>query len=197
MNLNDLFDKASSEGNTTRGLVSGIIGGLAGTAVKSAVERFLDVRKIDQKSAQMKIIDDLSTKITGSPVDTGNEGLAEQLVRIPLGISVGAAYGFTKKDEPEANLVDGAVLGATTWASTHESTLPLIGLQKSDKEIPISTQLQELFSHVLFGITTEVVRSYVSERLKEREDSRSHAASENYEEAPETEYEDPESYQTR
>lgn len=195
MNLDDLFDRASSEGNTTRGLVSGLIGGLAGTAVKAAVERFLDVRKIDQKTAQMKIIDDLSTKITGSPVNTGNEGIAEQLVRIPLGVSVGAAYGYSKKDETEANILDGAVLGATTWASTHESTLPLIGLQKSDKEIPVKTQLQELFSHVLFGITTEVVRSYVNERLKEREDSRSYEASDSEGEFSATEYEDPESIQ--
>lgn len=171
----------AGEGNATRGLVSGLIGGLAGTAVKSTIERFLDVRKVDQQSAQMKIIDDLSLKITGTPVKIENEGIAEQLVNIPLGVSVGAAYGYGKRDQTEANLMDGALLGATTWASTHETTLPLVGLEKSPKEIPMKTQISELFAHVIFGVTTEIVRSYVNERLLEREHSKSRYHEEDYE----------------
>ena len=173
MNLETFLSNDPGEGNATRGLISGLIGGLAGTAVKSTIERFLDVRKVDQKSAQMKIIDDLSVKITGTPVKTDNEGLAEQLVNIPLGVSVGAAYGYGKRDQVDTNLMDGVLLGATTWASTHETTLPLVGLEKSPEDIPISTQISELFSHVLFGVTTEIVRSYVNERLLEREQSKS------------------------
>lgn len=157
------------DGNATRGLISGLIGGLAGTAVKAAVERFLEVREVDNKTAQMKILDDLSNKLTGNTIDVENEGLAEQIVNIPLGVSVGAAYGYGKRDQTETNLLDGAMLGATTWASTHESTLPLVGIEKSDEDIPIKTQLSELFSHVLFGVTTEVVRSYVNEKLIERD----------------------------
>ena len=168
------------EGNATRGLISGLIGGLAGTAVKSTVERFLDVRKVDQKSAQMKIIDDLSVKLTGTPVKTDNEGIAEQLVNIPLSVSVGATYGYGKRDEVETNLMDGVLLGATTWASTHETTLPLVGLEKSPEDIPLKTQISELFSHVLFGVTTEIVRSYVNERLLEREQPKSYKHEEEY-----------------
>ena len=70
MNLETFLSNDRGEGNATRGLISGLIGGLAGTAVKSTLERFLDVRKVDQKSAQMKIIDDLSVKLTGTPVKT-------------------------------------------------------------------------------------------------------------------------------
>lgn len=165
MNLEKFFQSDSDTSNTTRGILSGLIGGLAGTAVKSTVERFLDVRKVDQKSAQMKIIDELSTQITGSPMKIENEAFAEQLVNVPLGLSVGAAYGYGKKDETEANIVDGVALGATTWASTHETTLPLVGLEQSADDIPIRTQINELFAHVLYGVTTEVVRAYVNERL--------------------------------
>lgn len=180
MDLDTFLNNDAGEGNATRGLISGLIGGLAGTAVKSTVERFLDVRKIDQKSAQLKIIDNLSTKLTGTPVKTSNEGIAEQLVNIPLGVSVGAAYGYGKRDQTETNLMDGALLGATTWASTHETTLPLVGLEESADEIPIKTQISELFSHVLFGVTTEIVRSYVNERLLEREQSKSAPHHEDY-----------------
>ena len=156
------------DGNPTRGLIAGLIGGLAGTAVKTAVERFLEVREVDHQSTQMKILDDLSNKLTGSTLDVENEGLAKQVVNIPLGVSVGAAYGYGKRDQTETNLFDGAMLGATTWASTHDSTLPLVGLEKSEEDIPIKTQISELFSHLLYGVTTEVVRSYVNEKLLER-----------------------------
>lgn len=171
MNLDNIFDDHSSAASATRGIISGFLGGLAGTIVKSTVERFLEVRKIDQKAAQIKIIDDLSTKFTGAPFKAGNEALAEQMVNLPLGASVGAVYGYGKREKEDVNFLDGAVLGATTWASTHESTLPLIGLEKSPNKIPVKTQIHELFAHVLFGITTEVVRNYTNKKLREYQES--------------------------
>ena len=82
MSVANFFQKDSYVSNTSRSVISGFIGGLAGTAVKTLIEQVLPVREIDQKSSQMKIVDDLSTKITGSPVSTHNEALAEQLVNI-------------------------------------------------------------------------------------------------------------------
>ncbi len=152
--------------NTSRRLISGIVGGLAGTAVKSLIEHFLPVRKIEQKSAQLRIVDDLSTKITGTPVSVENEELAEQLVNFPFGASIGAAYGYGKKDKDVMNIADGVIFGATTWVSTHETSLPLMGLESKPTDIPIKMQANELFAHVAFGITTEIVRSLINERMK-------------------------------
>lgn len=166
MNLDKFFQNDSFASSTSRGLISGVIGGLAGTVVKSLVEEFLPVRKIEHKSAQIKIVDDLSTKLTGSPISVSNEGLAEQLVNIPIGASVGAAYGYGKKDKDDYNISDGIILGASTWFSTHETSLPLMGLEPKPTDVPLKMQFNELLAHVLFGITTEVVRSAVNEKLK-------------------------------
>jgi putative membrane protein len=166
MNQDSFFQRNSFASSTSRGLIAGFIGGLAGTAVKSIVENFLPVRKIEQRSAQIKIVDNLSTKILGSPISMEYEALTEHLVSFPFGASIGAAYGYGKKDKDEFRLADGAVLGATTWVSTHETSLPLLGLESNPKDIPVRMQANELFAHVLFGITTELVRSYVNERLK-------------------------------
>jgi putative membrane protein len=166
MSQESFFDSNIFTSRTSRGLISGFLGGLAGTAVKSLAEKFLPVRKIDQRSAQIKIVDNLSTQILGSPISIDHEGLAEQLVSFPIGASIGAAYGYGKKDKDEFQLIDGAMLGATTWVSTHETSLPLLGLESKPKNIPIRLQANELFAHVLFGITTELVRSFVNERLK-------------------------------
>ncbi len=168
MKVQALLNKDSYSKATGRGLVAGVIGGLAGTAVKSLVEHFLTVRKVEQRSAQIKIVDDLSTKITGSPISVDNEELAEQLVNFPIGASVGAAYGFGKKDDDELNIKDGIILGGSTWITTHETSLPLMGLEPKPTDVPIRMQMNELFAHVLFGITTEVVRSTVLKKLNER-----------------------------
>ncbi|HSI69654.1 MAG TPA: DUF1440 domain-containing protein [Gillisia sp.] len=174
MKPNNFFNKESFASSTARGLIAGVIGGLVGTAVKSLVEEFLPVRKVEQRSAQIKLVDDLSTKLTGSPISVQNEALAEQLVSFPFGASVGAAYGYGKKDKDAYNISDGVILGASTWFSTHETSLPILGLEPKPTDIPVRMQLNELLAHVLFGITTEVVRSAVNEKLKGGRDLKSY-----------------------
>ncbi|MFN4761877.1 DUF1440 domain-containing protein [Gillisia sp. Q332] len=166
MNLPAFFQKDTFASSTSRGLIAGFLGGLAGTAVKSLVENYLPVRKIEQRSAQIKLVDDLSTRITGTPISHQNEALAEQLVSFPFGASLGAAYGYGKKDKDDYKITDGVILGASTWFSTHETSLPMMGLEAKPTDVPLKMQANELFAHVLFGITTEVVRSLVNQRLK-------------------------------
>jgi len=168
MSVANFFQKDSYVSNTSRSVISGFIGGLAGTAVKTLIEQVLPVREIDQKSSQMKIVDDLSTKITGSPVSTHNEALAEQLVNIPMGGSLGAAYGYGKKNRFGLKPMDGIIFGATTWASTHETSLPILGLEPKPTDVPVRMQINELFAHVAFGVTTELVRHYIDKQMRER-----------------------------
>lgn len=167
MNIDNFMKHDSSTSNIARGLISGFLGGLAGTLVKTAAEQFLDVREIDEDEEHLTLIDDLSERITGTPIGQENDSIADQFKEIPLGASLGAAYGYGKKDDVEINLIDGIVLGATTWASTHETSIPLSGNESNvNKDIPISLQLQELAAHLLYGVTTEVVRGLVSQQIK-------------------------------
>ena len=167
MSVSTFLQKDNYMSNTSRSLISGFVGGLAGSAVKSLIEQFLPVRKIEQRSAQIKIVDELSTKITGTPVSVQNEALAEQLVNIPMGGSLGAAYGYGKKNRLGLKPMDGIIFGATTWASTHETSLPILGLEPKPTDIPIRMQMNELFAHVAFGVTTELVRHYVEKQFRE------------------------------
>ena len=169
MSLTSFFEKDSFPASATRGLLAGFVGGLIGSAVKSSVERFLPVRKIDERSAQIKAMDELAIKVTGTPIKLENEKIVEQLVNIPLGATIGAAYGYSKRNKEDVKLIDGAILGATTWASTHETSLPLLGMERSPKKVSVETQASELLVHVIFGITTEVVRGYINKRLKQHE----------------------------
>lgn len=170
MNLDKFFEEEGSQSSVGRGLISGFLGGLAGVVVKVAAERFLEVRQIDEQKAQKQVIEQFSARITGSSLEVNNDQVLDQLVRVPLGASVGAAYGFGKRDHQDINVLDGAMLGVTTWLSTHETTLPIMGVQKSEEDIPLRIQANELITHVLYGVTTETVRSVVNKQLKEFQD---------------------------
>ena len=161
------LEKDSFSSNVTRGLISGVLGGLAGTLVKTAIEKVLPVRKPNTRSAQVKLVDDLSVKLTGERISETNHELVEQLVNIPFGASLGSTYGHAKRDKGEISILEGAAYGATTWIGTHETSLPLLGLKDKPTDIPLNVQINELIAHVAFGITTEVIRGYVARRLKE------------------------------
>ena len=61
MFLEHLKSNPTINNKTTRSLIAGAIGGLAGGAVKGLVEYFLPVREAENRSAQLKILDHLST----------------------------------------------------------------------------------------------------------------------------------------
>lgn len=161
------LEKDTFASNVSRGLISGVLGGLAGTLVKVAIEKALPVRKPDTKSSQLKIVDELAIKVSGEPVSEDYKELAEQLVNFPFGASIGATYGYKKRDDIDTNLFEGAMLGATTWVGTHETTLPMMNQKESPEEIPMKLQANELIAHVAFGLTTEIIRAYVARRLRD------------------------------
>lgn len=169
MSLGNFIKKDSYPSSASRGIIAGFIGGLVGSAAKSAVEKFLEVRKIDEKTAQVKVLNKFSKKLIGTSIGTENEGLAKQLVNVPLGGTVGAIYGYGKRDKENVSVLDGAILGGTTWFSTHETTLPFAGVEENPQNVPMKTQAQELLAHVVFGVTTEIVRGYVNDKLKRHE----------------------------
>lgn len=161
------LEKDTLAANVSRGLISGVLGGLAGTVIKTAIEHLLPVRRPNTQSAQQKIVDDLAVKVTGERISENNKELAAQLVNVPFGASLGATYGYTKRDKPELNLLEGALFGASTWVGTHEVSLPMIGLKEEPKDIPFELQVNELLAHLAFGVTTELVRSLVARKLKD------------------------------
>lgn len=153
--------------NISRGLISGILGGIAGTLVKSAIEKILPVRKPDTSSAHLKMMDDLSVQVTGERISESNRQLTAELIHIPFGAGLGATYGYAKRDDYSANLTEGALFGASTWVGTHETSLPMLGLKENPQDIPLKLQLNELLAHIAFGVTTEIVRSAVARRLRD------------------------------
>ncbi|MDT7603507.1 MAG: putative rane protein [Acidobacteriota bacterium] len=99
-------------------------------------------------------------KLTESEKET-----AGTAVHYTFGASTGAFYGAVSELLPEVTAGAGVPFGAAVWLAADEGIVPLLGLSKSPTEYPLSTHAYALASHFVYGLTTEVVRRAVRERL--------------------------------
>jgi putative membrane protein len=124
-----------------KGLVAGLIGGLAGTVAKSLADRMFPPRTHGEAKAE--------------------ELAAAEGIRWGFGAAAGAAYGALVEYFPAASAKEGASFGLALEGLTHEAALPALGLAGEGEEMTAREQASEMTSHVVYGVTTELVRGLV------------------------------------
>jgi|SRR5215207_5031866 len=81
------------------------------------------------------------------------------------GASMGALYGAAAEIAPGVRAAAGLPFGAAVWVTADEGVVPLLGLSKKPTEYPLSVHAYALASHLVYGLTTEVVRRAVRRAL--------------------------------
>jgi putative membrane protein len=118
--------------------------------------------------------DDDATERTASAIAVGvfdheltekEKEAAGTAVHYAFGVSTGAFYGAVAELAPAVTQGFGTPFGAAVWLAADEGIVPSLGLSKSPTEYPISTHLYSLASHLVYGLTTEIVRRAVRDRL--------------------------------
>jgi uncharacterized membrane protein YagU involved in acid resistance len=66
---------------------------------------------------------------------------------------------------PFVTIGDGAGFGTGVWLLADELAVPRAGLSKPPKEIPLTTHVYALASHLVYGWITETVRRAVRRAL--------------------------------
>jgi len=74
------------------------------------------------------------------------------------GISMGAVYGAAAEIFPAVTSGAGMAYGALIWIGADEGVVPLLGLSKSAKEYPPSILASAFAAHLVYGLTTELIR---------------------------------------
>jgi putative membrane protein len=80
------------------------------------------------------------------------------IVHYLFGVSAGAMYGIAAERVSSITVGGGLLFGALFWLLVDEGIIPLLRLSKSPKSYPVSTHACALASHLVYGITTELVR---------------------------------------
>jgi putative membrane protein len=92
------------------------------------------------------------------PLETRRKLRIQNAVHYTFGAVSGAVYGVLAEAFPIATAGAGTVAGASLYAASHGSTLPLLRVQAPPWSLPRAAVAWELTSHLLFGAVLELGR---------------------------------------
>lgn len=159
--MSDTKDLAVKERSLAKGLIAGLIGGLVGTAAKTFAERMFPPRTHGEAEPPEL----LAERVAGHGLDAGAMAAASEGIHWGFGAAVGAAYGALAEFFPAATAKEGASFGLALGTLTHETALPAMGLSAEPEDQTLRERTSEMTSHVVYGVTTEMVRSIVRRLL--------------------------------
>jgi len=114
--------------------------------------------------------DDNAAERTASIVSEGvfNHQLSEgeketggAIAHYAMGVASGGIYGAAAELLPEVTLGAGLPFGAAVWVVADEGIVPALGLSKSPAEYPFSKHAYAFASHLVYGLSAELVRNAV------------------------------------
>lgn len=175
-----------------KGLVSGLAGGLAATIVMSQFQNGWEKaskalqaekkgtsgksksasqsKKEEQKEdATMKAAGKVAS-LAGHPLSLTEEKKASPFIHYGFGTTMGALYGVMHEVAPKPMrslnpVLAGIGYGGALFVGADEIAVPALGLAPSSKKKPMSQHIYGLASHVVYGVTGEMVRRTVRKYL--------------------------------
>jgi putative membrane protein len=91
--------------------------------------------------------------------------IAGAVVHYAFGVATGGLYGAIAELKPATTTGAGLPFGAAVWLITDEIIVPALGLSKPPTKYALSTHAYSIASHLVYGLTTEIVRREVRRAL--------------------------------
>jgi putative membrane protein len=171
--------------NTWKGIAAGMAGGLVASwtmnqfqaLLSKASEKFScngsgdsgqekNPSEAESEDATMKTADKLAADLLGKKLTKEQKKKLGPAVHYIFGAATGALYGALAEHVPEVTAAEGVPFGTAVFVGADEIAVPAFGLSKAPTEYPLSTHASALAAHIVYGITTEVVRKYVRRGLQ-------------------------------
>jgi hypothetical protein len=108
----------------------------------------------------------ISTNIFDRELTKREKDAAGTVFHYAMGATSGALYGAFAEIAPGATAGAGLPFGVAVWLVADEGVVPAAGLSKSPSEYPLSIHAYSFSSHLVFGLTAEVVRRAVRNALR-------------------------------
>jgi hypothetical protein len=179
-------DRSLTGSDVMKGMLAGFVGGLAGTYAMSEFQgmwsRAVDGREprsaagrhdardwqernegrnANELAAQTVAVHTVGRELSGEELKVG-----AATMHYAFGSTISAMYGGLAETTPDVTAVAGLAYGSTVWAAADEVAMPLLGLSRRDQEYPLEAHLQSFAAHLVFGLTTELVRRGVRAALR-------------------------------
>jgi hypothetical protein len=118
-----------------------------------------------QDDATERLANAVSLGVSGRELTEREKDVAGVVFHYAMGTTSGALYGAVAELMPEVKAGAGLPFGVAVWLTADEGILPAAGLSKSPAEYPLSIHVYSLSSHLVYGLTTELVRRAVRKVL--------------------------------
>ncbi len=149
----------SASRSIAKGLLIGVLAGLVGSAAKTVGELIYEPRTQGQTPPPLVLAD----RIAGHPV--AHPQATMWGIHYAFGALAGAVYGGAAEVFPIVTAGYGSVFGVVLQLFTHETLVPLAGLDVPAPQQPMREHVSEFFSHILYGLGTEAVRRFLRRRF--------------------------------
>jgi uncharacterized membrane protein YeaQ/YmgE (transglycosylase-associated protein family) len=94
----------------------------------------------------------------GAELPPERKEMAGSLVHYAYGTCVGGVYGLLAERYTPPRSGFGTLFGTALWLGSDEIAIPALRLGKLPQEYPLKTHAMALAAHIVYGVTTEVVR---------------------------------------
>ncbi len=165
--------KSLDANEVLKGAVAGLIGGLAATLVMGGFQALLSAlaeekkqsKKKEDEPANVKAAEAIAENVFDHKLKKSEKEPAGEGMHWTMGAGSGLIYGVASELAPVSTAGYGLPFGAAVWVIADDIVVPALGLSKSVTEFPLSTHAYALSSHLVYGLTTDLVRRAVREVL--------------------------------
>jgi hypothetical protein len=167
------------DGSLWKGAVAGAAGGLLASWVMNQFQTVVGkitekAKENDQHSskrgdaestdtaegedATVKAADRIARGVFHHTLSKQEKKVAGPAVHYAMGAVSGALYGAAAEMTPAVTMGAGLPFGTAVWLAADEIAVPAFGLSKPPTRYPAPVHLQALGAHLLYGLTTDLVR---------------------------------------
>lgn len=166
--------KKINTGDVVKGAVAGLIGGLVASFVMTEFQSLLSQlseeekkskKKKEDEPANVKTAEAISENVFDHKLKKSEKEPAGEAVHYAMGATSGLIYGIASEIAPATTVGLGLPFGAAVWLAADDVIVPALGLAKPATEYPLSTHAYALSSHLVYGLTTDLVRQGVRQLL--------------------------------
>jgi len=119
----------------------------------------------EQDDAAGRLANTIAVGVFDHELTKSEKETAGTALHYVYGVSMGAFYGVAAEITPVVTIGAGVPYGAVIWVTADEGVVPALGLSKPASEYPLSIHAYALASHLVYGLTVEIVRGAVRRAL--------------------------------
>ena len=173
--------KSARDGEVWKGTAAGALGGLVASwamnELSPVIQKITSLVDNGQQQKQrvsgeqqpedptMTTAEKISETVAGIRLTKEQKKKGGTIVHYAFGALMGALYGAAAEVLPPVKSLAGLPYGAALFVGADELALPALRLSKRPSEYPLSRHLSGLGQHLVYGVTTEVVRRSPRNRL--------------------------------